>query len=200
MWVMRIAISGPNAVGVTSVTELVAKRMGLKPVTYTFVDLARELGSTREQLDARKAAEFPKLDYELDKRNIAHAVDGTVFGSDISIWLIEADLKVWLHAPWRVRAERLAKRDNIPVAAAASRIRERDAFYVSHFKKLYGLNWKKGEDQAHILVNTAGMDAQKVSEVIAAAAQTIPFPGDKRARAKTRKIQRLISQGSKGTA
>lgn len=195
---MRIAISGPNAAGVTSVTELVAHKLGLRPVTYTFQDLAKELGTTREALDQRKAAEFPKLDYQLDAGNLKRAADGTVFGSDISVWLVEADLKVWLHASPQVRAERLAGRDGIPLADAKKRIRERDAFYTRHYKKLYGIRWNRPEDQVHFVLNTATMDKEKVAQAIATAAQNLPFAADPRARRKTRKIQKLIEQGTRG--
>lgn len=176
----------------TATAQAVGERLGLKPLVYTLKDLAREKNIPLEEINALKAKEFPKFDYELDGRNIEAAVDGTILGSDIAVWLVDADLKVWLHASTRTRAKRMAARENIMLKEALDKVRGRDKSYAEHYKRLYGLSWKKFNEAADLVINTERIELDKVADVIADAAKRLPFGKNKAASRKTKKIHDII--------
>ena len=58
---LRIAISGKSGCGNTTVSRLVASRLGLRVVNYTFKDLARDKGMSFTEL-IHKAEDDPQYD------------------------------------------------------------------------------------------------------------------------------------------
>ena len=194
---MIIAISGLSGCGNTTVSGLVAARLGLKKINYTFHDLARDKGTAFEEILARAEKEFPKLDLELDGKIAEAAAAGNcVVGSRIAVWRDAADLRVWLHAPFRTRAKRIAQREGTEPGFKA--VKERDAADAARYKKLYGMSLKKHADQCDLEINTERVSAEKAADIIAAAAGKLPF--EKKKNKWPQKVGKIIEQGGKAAA
>ena len=90
---MKIAISGKSGCGNSTVSRIVADRLGLRLVNYTFRALAAERGISFDEV-RRQAEEDSSLDVYLDKRQVELAREGDcVLGSRLAVWLLDdADL------------------------------------------------------------------------------------------------------------
>ena len=109
---VRIAVSGKSGCGNTTVSRLLAERLGVRLINYTFHDMAKERGIPFEQL-CLLAENDSQYDRYLDRRQVELALEGScVLASRLAIWLLErADLKVYLYAAAKVRARRIARRE-----------------------------------------------------------------------------------------
>ena len=92
---ITIAISGKSGCGNTTVSKIVADKLDLKFINYTFRTMAEEKGISFEEL-RQLAEESTAIDMELDKKQVYLAAEGKcVLGSRLAIWMIaDADLKV----------------------------------------------------------------------------------------------------------
>jgi cytidylate kinase len=72
---LRIAISGKSGCGNSTVSRLVAGRLGLRLVNYTFKDLARERGLSFEEVCLR-AENDSEYDLTIDRMQVALAKEG----------------------------------------------------------------------------------------------------------------------------
>jgi cytidylate kinase len=138
---IRIAVSGKSGCGNTTVSRLLAERLNIRLINYTFHDMAAERGITFEEL-CRNAEKDSEYDLYLDRKQVELASKGScVLGSRLAIWLLkEADLKVYLSAPAEVRARRIADREQIPFQKSWQRMKERDDRDQQRYLRLYGLD------------------------------------------------------------
>ena len=109
---IKIAVSGKSGCGNSTVSRLLAEKLGLKLINYTFHDMAEEAGIPFEEF-CRRAENDPSYDYALDDRQIRLAQNGgVVLGSRLAVWLLkDADLKVYLYAPAEIRSGRVHRRE-----------------------------------------------------------------------------------------
>lgn len=138
---VKIAISGKSGCGNSTVSRLVAEKLSLKLINYTFKDMAREMGIEFAEL-CRLAEMDNDYDKKLDQHQIALAAQaGIVLGSRLAIWLLEnADLKVFLYASPEVRAGRIASREGLEYAAALDDMTKRDMRDRKRYIRLYDID------------------------------------------------------------
>ena len=108
---MRVAISGHSGCGNTTATNNVGNALHLKIVNYTFRDLARDLNLSFEQIH-KDASTNLIYDYLTDLTLIRNALANKdiVIGTRLAAWLMDAELRIWLHAPLEARASRISLR------------------------------------------------------------------------------------------
>lgn len=138
---LSIAVSGKSGCGNTTTSALLAHRLGIQLVNYTFRNLAVDEGLEFEQL--RKLAEADdKWDKLVDSRQVDMAnAHPSVLASRLAIWVWkEAKLKVYLDAPLEVRAQRVHKRENGSLAEKREATRLRDEADHARYQKLYGID------------------------------------------------------------
>lgn len=138
---MKIAISGKSGCGNTSVSKLVADRLGLVWINYTFRMMAADKGLDFMEL-RRRAERDDSYDRELDAHQIelARGVD-CVLGSRLAIWLLkDADLKVYLEASPEVRAARIVAREGGDYKKKLQDTLERDRQDAARYKRIYGID------------------------------------------------------------
>jgi cytidylate kinase len=136
-----IAVSGKSGCGNTTTSALLAHRLGLQLVNYTFRNLAVDEGLEFEQL--RKMAEADdQWDKLVDSRQVEKAnAQPSVLASRLAIWVWkEAKLKVYLDASLDVRAQRIHKRENGSLAEKREATRQRDEADHHRYQRLYGIN------------------------------------------------------------
>jgi len=138
---VRIAVSGKSGCGNTTVSRLLAERLGVRLINYTFHDMAKERGIPFEQL-CLLAENDSQYDRYLDRRQVELALEGScVLASRLAIWLLErADLKVYLYASAKVRARRIARREGTQWRQSLQDIELRDSRDRNRYLKLYGMD------------------------------------------------------------
>ena len=138
---VRIAISGKSGCGNSTVSRMLAERLGVRLINYTFRTMAADHGMTMEQLSA--AAEVDETwDRTLDCTQTEMAAQGScVLGSRLAVWLLAAaDLRVYLAARPEVRAERIHGREGGAPASVLRATNERDARDRQRYRRLYGID------------------------------------------------------------
>ncbi len=138
---MKIAISGKSGCGNSTVSRMVANRLGYHLVNYTFHSIAEEIGVSFDRMCDMAEAD-DKWDRYLDRRQVEMARQGnTVLGSRLAIWVLEnADLRVYLTAPPEVRAKRIQNREGGRFEDVLKRTLERDRRDRDRYLRLYGLD------------------------------------------------------------
>lgn len=157
-----ITISGKSGCGNSTVSRLVAERLGLRLINFTLRDLARERGLTFEQLWER--AEYDQsVDHELDRRLVDLAAEGgCVVGTRLAIWLLDdPHLSVYLEATQQTRAARIASREAIAYRDALAATGARDRRDRNRYLRLYDIDIGDAS-RAELVVDTEDLDQHAV--------------------------------------
>ena len=151
---VRIAVSGKSGCGNTTVSRLLAQRMGIRLINYTFHDMAAEKGISFKQL-CLLAEQDSQYDRHLDRRQVELAMEGScVLASRLAIWLLkQADLTVYLYASIVERGKRIAGREGTDWRQSVQDIEARDTRDRNRFLQLYGIDIDK-YDFADLIVDT----------------------------------------------
>jgi CMP/dCMP kinase len=146
-----IVISGPAAVGKTTLAEGLAKAFGYSVYNGGDIlkNLAKEKGyrvTGKDWWDTAEAIRFMEerkkdnsFDIKVDKMLVEIAHKGEVVITSYTLpWLTRRPITFWLNASAESRSKRMAKRDNISNAEALRVIRHRDDENKKIYKKIYG--------------------------------------------------------------
>ena len=174
---MIITISGPPGAGTTTVSKLLAEKLGYKIITVgeIYKKLAEEKGIKREQIHkmweihAKNPAEEKRFHEELDRmqKEIAKKEKKAIFNGKLSAFQIPwADLKILLKASLEIRAKRIAGREGITEKKAAESVKEREMFERTEWKKIYGIDYVKDNEIYDVILNTDYWNAKEVAEII----------------------------------
>jgi len=163
---MIIAISGLSGSGKNAVGELVAKKLGLSVVSFSFKSEAKETGVSLMEFQ-KKANADKKIDLDFDKRIADVASKGNcVVTTWLGPWMVKnADLRVWLSASPKIRSERVSKRDKMTVPEALSHITARDNDNRARYKKLYNIDIDNHEE-FDICLKSEKLTQDQLSNVI----------------------------------
>ena len=159
---LKIAISGKSGCGNTTVSRLLAERLSLPLINYTFHDMARERGISFEEL-CRRAEQDNQYDLHLDRHQVELASRGScVLASRLAIWLLkDARHKIYLYASPEVRAGRIARRENQPAAQALAELLARDARDRQRYLRLYDIDIDE-YGFADLVIDTEQLDVEQV--------------------------------------
>ena len=170
---LRIAISGRSGCGNTTVSRILADRLNLKFINYTFRSVAEEDGIPFDEV-CRRAETSDDDDLRVDRTQVAMAqAEASVLGSRLAIWMLEeADLKVFLTGSPEVRAGRILEREGGSLEQQMAVTAARDQRDHDRYKRLYDID-TDDYSLADLAVNTNRLDAEQVADIIEAAARTI---------------------------
>ena len=170
---IKIAISGKSGCGNTTVSRMVAEKLDLKFINYTFRTMAEERGISFEEI-RQLAEESNSVDIELDKKQVHLAADGNcVLGSRLAIWMIDdADLKVYLKASPEVRAGRIAYREKGTIEQKIAETEDRDHKDSERYKKTYGIDMND-YSCADLVIDAEDNNEYEVVDIILAAAESL---------------------------
>ncbi len=194
---MRIAISGHSGCGNTTATSNVGQALQLKIVNYTFRDLAKDLGIPFEVMQ-KEASENLIYDYLTDLTLIRSVIsnENIVIGSRLASWLVDAELRIWLHAPLETRASRINCRENEKSSTYEQvlyKTLKRDEQNRKRYLRLYGLDIEDHSD-FDITINTEKLTADQVASLIIAAAKWAKKNRLERKNLHLARIQELIAE------
>lgn len=142
---MLLTVSGPPGSGKSTSAAAMAEEFDLDHVSGgdIFRELAAERGLSPVEFN-ELAEEDDQIDRDLDRRlrQIATDRDDVVLESRLAGWLAadHADLKIWLDAPNRIRAERIADRENKAVAVAREETLRREASEALRYEEYYNID------------------------------------------------------------
>jgi cytidylate kinase len=173
-----VIISGPPAIGKTTVAKGLAEEFGL---TYLgggdiLKNLAKEQGFQTggddwwDTSDGMKflnqRSENPEFDKKVDEKlKDLFLKGGVVITSYTLPWLVKDGIKIWLDGSLKNSALRMKKRDNMDEKKALEIVKTRYEKNKKLYKKLY--NFDFGEDLSVFdkIINTDELDAKKVLEI-----------------------------------
>lgn len=165
---VRVAISGKSGCGNTTVSTLLAEKLGVKLINYTFRQLAAEKGLTLAQV-IENAKTDDSYDIFVDNHQVELArAEPCVLGSRLAIWMLkEADLKVYLFASDETRAKRILNREGGDLQKIKDFTAMRDSEDTRRYKKIYNID---NNDYAFsdLIIDTANYNPEQIVELIAA--------------------------------
>jgi len=138
---LRIAISGKSGCGNTTVSTLLAKKLNIKLINFTFRQLAAEKNMTLAQV-IESAKTDDSWDKTVDTRQVELAKkESCVLGSRLAIWMLkEADVKIYLLASDDLRAKRILNREGGDLEQIKSFTKMRDSEDSKRYMKLYNID------------------------------------------------------------
>lgn len=139
--VRSIAVSGKSGCGNTTTSALLAHRLGLQLVNYTFRNLAVDEGLAFEEL-RQLAEKDDRWDRLVDQRQVEKGnATPSVLASRLAIWVWkEAEVKIYLDAPLDIRAKRIHQREGGTFDAIREHTRQRDQADHDRYLRLYGID------------------------------------------------------------
>jgi cytidylate kinase len=174
-----VCISGMAGTGKSTLAKKLAKKYKLK--YYSGGDALKELAadegynsSSRGWWESPEGLSFLekreknlKFDKAVDDKLLEHAQQGNVLLDSWAMpWLLKTGFKIWLVASEEKRAERIAKRDKIPVKEALQVLKEKEARTKAIYKKLYGFTLGEDFKPFNLVLDTDVLNAREVFQVL----------------------------------
>ena len=171
---IKIAISGRSGCGNTTVSRMVAEKLNLKFINFTFRSLAEERHTTLKDI-LELAGKDDSIDREVDARQTKLAAEsgGCVLGSRLAVWVLkEADLKVYLDAEPHIRASRIVTREGGKLDDVAAVTAERDKKDHDRYLRLYGIDTDDYKF-VDLIVDAGNYNAEQIRDMIVERAKRV---------------------------
>ena len=176
--IKSIIISGPPAVGKTTIAKAIAEEFGLTHLSGGDIlkELAEEEGfktggddwwDTQEGMNfLSQRQENSEFDKKVDEKLKKHFLDGNVVMTSYTLpWLVEGGVKIWLEGSKENSAQRMTTRDNMSKDNALEIVQKRYQENKKIYKVLYGFEF--GEDLSVFdkVIETDGLNASQVLDI-----------------------------------
>jgi cytidylate kinase len=174
-----VCISGMAGTGKSTLAKKLAKKYELK--YYSGGDALKELAkdqgynsSSRGWWESPEGLSFLEkreknftFDKAVDEKLMEYAQQGRVLLDSWTMpWLLKTGFKIWLVASVEKRAERIAKRDRIPIGEALRVLQEKEARTKAIYKKLYGFTLGEDFEPFNLVLDTDSLNAEGVFQVL----------------------------------
>jgi cytidylate kinase len=186
-----VCISGMAGTGKSTLAKKLAKKYNLR--YYSGGDVLKELAkdegydsSIRGWWESPEGLSFLEkreknleFDKAVDEKLLEYAQQGRVLLDSWTMpWLLKTGFKIWLVASVEKRAERIAKRDRMPIKEALVVLKEKEARTKAIYKKLYG--FRLGEDFGpfNLVLDTDNLNAGEVFQVLCMVMDNIVFKNE----------------------
>ena len=163
---LTITVSGKSGSGKSLGGMAIAKALKLKYVGAGKIlrNIAKERG-----IDLVKMSEIrgPEIDHEMDKQNLKLAMEGNVvLDGRLTGWAAGdwTDVKIYYVCSMKIKAERVAERDNIPIEEAEEMLTKRDKEDHKKYYELYGIN-SYDESIYDIIINNEKLTKEEAEVV-----------------------------------
>lgn len=165
---MIITIGGLAGTGTTTAARLLSEKLKIPFVSAG--DIFRQMAAENGQdiLTFSKFAENNiEVDLEIDRRQaqMAKEAEDLIVEGRLSAHFVDADLKVWMIAPFGVRAHRISGRESKPVEVTKKEIKIREDSEASRYLDIHQIDIHNMEIY-DLILNTNSFQAEKVAEII----------------------------------
>ena len=173
-----IVISGPPAVGKTTVAKGLAEEFNLKYLSGgdLLKEMAKEQGFDSEGDDwwdtedgmkfLNQREENPEFDKKLDARLTKLFDEGNMVITSYTLpWLIKDGIKIWLEGSRESSTKRMQNRDNMSTEDAFEITKQRFDKNKALYKKLYNFDFGKDTSVFDMIINTDHLTAKQVIDV-----------------------------------
>jgi cytidylate kinase len=172
-------ISGMAGTGKSTLSKKLAKKYKLR--YYSGGDALKALAAKEgynsskrgwwESPEGLKFLEKREKNLEFDKavddKLLEYAQqDNVLLDSWTMPWLLKTGFKIWLAASVERRAERIAKRDKMPIKEALHVLKEKEARTKAIYKKLYGFTLGEDFEPFDLVLDTNALNAGEVFQVL----------------------------------
>ena len=173
-----IIISGPPAIGKTTIAKAITEEFGLTHLSGGDIlkELAEEEGfktggddwwDTQEGMNfLSQRQENSEFDKKVDEKLKKHFLDGNVVITSYTLpCLVEGGVKIWLEGSKENSAQRMTTRDNLSKDSALEIVQKRYQENKKIYKALYGFEF--GEDLSVFdkVIETDGLNASQVLDI-----------------------------------
>lgn len=170
-----VIVSGPPAIGKTTIAKGLAKEFDLKYLSGGDVlkELAEEEGFHTERddfWDTSSGMDFlnirktnPDFDKKVDEKLKNLFFEGGVIITSYTLpWLVKNGIKIWLAGSQENSAKRMTVRDKISFKSALEIVKKRYRENKMIYKKLYGFNFGDDLSVFDKIINTDDLGAEEV--------------------------------------
>lgn len=163
---LRVAISGKSGCGNTTVSTMLAEKLGVKLINYTFRQLAAEKNMTLAEVIVA-AKNDDSYDKYVDNHQVELAMaEPSVLGSRLAIWVLkEADFKVYLFASDETRAQRVFNREGGDLQQIKDFTAMRDREDTARYKEFYGID-NNDYGFVDLFIDTSKYNPEEIVELI----------------------------------
>ena len=173
-----IVISGPPAVGKTTVAKGLAEEFQLQYLSGGDVlkDMANEHGFDSkgdDWWDTKEGMEFlnqreqnSEFDKKLDEKlSVLFNQGGMVITSYTLPWIIKGGIKIWLEGSHQSSTDRMQSRDKMTSEDAYKITKERFDKNKALYKKLYDFDFGEDKSVFDLIISTDNLTARQVIDV-----------------------------------
>jgi cytidylate kinase len=173
-----IVISGPPAVGKTTVAKGLAEEFSLQYLSGGDVlkDMAKEQGFDSEGDDwwdtedgmkfLNQREENSEFDKKLDEKLTKLFNEGGMVITSYTLpWLIEDGIRIWLEGSHESSTKRMQNRDDMSTEDAYQITKQRFDKNKALYKKLYDFDFGDDKSVFDVIINTDNLTAQQVIDV-----------------------------------
>ncbi|MBN3037485.1 MAG: cytidylate kinase family protein [Candidatus Diapherotrites archaeon] len=170
---MIITIGGLHCAGRSTVAKLLSEKTGFRHVSVGDVarKMAMEKGMSIEEFNTYLEKHLEE-DKELDRRMLAEASGDVILeGNLCGALLPKADIKIWLTADPRTRAERrmikqrFGDKPSGSIEDAEKELKQREESERKRYEKMYGINLSD-LSAYDLIINTGEWPAKSVASII----------------------------------
>jgi len=173
-----VIISGPPAVGKTTVAKGLAEEFSLKYLSGgdALKELAKEEGFQSEGDDwwdtpegmkfLSQRSQNPEFDKKVDEKlKELFNQGGMVITSYTLPWLVDDGIKIWLEGTHDSSASRMKTRDDVTKEEALEITKKRYDENKTLYKKLYNFDFGVDKSVFDKVIDTNGIDAEQVIQI-----------------------------------
>ena len=172
---ITIAISGPPGAGTSSIAKELARKLKIR--YFSPGKVQKSYAKTKKESLAALKVWKTKLGKSenfhrniLDRKQVELAKKGNIIiCGKLSVKMLEglADYKIWVHVPLKIRAGRVAERDNVSMKEATKLLSERENIERKEWKRIYGFDYLEQRKLADLVVDNSGLTLREaVSKIL----------------------------------